>query len=357
MRDGTLAAGPRPAVDADRHPVRSPGRRLRRQDHQHAPPLGRRRARLLRLPAVQRRRLRRRARRDARRRVAHARALPRRFHDAWAGPALRAGVLPRRLLARRPRAPLPPQQRRLERASREGRDPAQRHAPGAGGARADAHPARRGAARLGRGLGPHAAHARVHQPHAPARGAGEVAARRGSSIMLPRHLEIIYEINRRLLDDVRAPLPRRRRARRAHEPRSRKGAERKIRMANLAIVGSHSTNGVAAIHSELLRTTTVTRPRRDVPRALQQQDQRRDAAALAAAGNPALAATITDAIGDGWITDLDAARASSSRSPTTPRFRDAFRSAKRAGQGAVRRLARARRRARRSTPTRSSTAR
>ena len=74
--------------------------------------------------------------------------------------------------------------------------------------------------------------------------------------MLPRHLEIIFEINRRLLDSVRTQFP-------GDEGRVQRvslveeGAGRKIRMANLAIVGSHSTNGVAAIHSELLRTTTV----------------------------------------------------------------------------------------------------
>ena len=68
------------------------------------------------------------------------------------------------------------------------------------------------------------------------------------------------------------------------------GRQRKIRMANLAIVGSHSTNGVAAIHSELLRTTTVKDLAEMYPRALQQQDQRGDAAAMAAAGQSAAGA-------------------------------------------------------------------
>ena len=78
-------------------------------------------------------------------------------------------------------APLPPRQRRLDRAARQGRHPAQRHPPGDGRRRADAHPARRGAPRLGRGLGPHRADAGLHQPHAAARGAGEVAGRAASS--------------------------------------------------------------------------------------------------------------------------------------------------------------------------------
>jgi starch phosphorylase len=75
-------------------------------------------------------------------------------------------------------------------------------------------------------------------------------------LLLPRHLEIVFEINRRLLDDVRTRFP-------GDEGRVQRvslveeGGERKIRMANLAIVGSHSTNGVAAIHSGLLRTVTV----------------------------------------------------------------------------------------------------
>ncbi len=75
-------------------------------------------------------------------------------------------------------------------------------------------------------------------------------------LLLPRQLEIIYEINRRLIDEVHVRFPgdanRVERISLVEE-----GPSRKIRMANLAIVGSHSTNGVAAVHSKLLRTTTV----------------------------------------------------------------------------------------------------
>jgi starch phosphorylase len=74
-------------------------------------------------------------------------------------------------------------------------------------------------------------------------------------MLLPRQLEIIYEINRRLLDDVRARFPGDER-RVARTSLIEEGAQRKVRMANLAIVGSHSTNGVAAIHS-IVRTSTV----------------------------------------------------------------------------------------------------
>jgi starch phosphorylase len=75
-------------------------------------------------------------------------------------------------------------------------------------------------------------------------------------VMLPRQLEIIYEINRRLVDEVRGRFP-------GDEDRVARVSliderqPRTIRMAHLAIVGSHSTNGVAAIHSELLKQTVV----------------------------------------------------------------------------------------------------
>src|SRR5213078_602609 len=61
-------------------------------------------------------------------------------------------------------------------------------------------------------------------------------------LMLPRHLEIIFEINRRLLDDVQAKYPRDEDFRASRISIIDEGAERAVRMANLAIVGSHSTN-------------------------------------------------------------------------------------------------------------------
>src|SRR5882672_6300605 len=74
--------------------------------------------------------------------------------------------------------------------------------------------------------------------------------------LLPRHLEIILEINRRLLDAVRRRFPGDE-GRVVRTSLIEEGPVKHVRMANLAIVGSHSTNGVAAIHSALLRSTTV----------------------------------------------------------------------------------------------------
>jgi starch phosphorylase len=121
--------------------------------------------------------------------------------------------------------------------------------------------------------------------------------------LLPRHLEIILEINRRLLDDVRARFPRDE-DRVARVSLVEDGGERKVRMANLAIVGSHSTNGVAAIHSELLRTRTVKDLAELFPERFNNKTNGVTPRRWLLLANPALAHTITDAIGDGWITDL-----------------------------------------------------
>jgi starch phosphorylase len=122
-------------------------------------------------------------------------------------------------------------------------------------------------------------------------------------ILLPRHLELIYEINRRLLDEVRVRFP-------GDEGRVRRMSlveetiPRKIRMANLAIVGSHSTNGVSAVHSKLLRTTTVKDLAEMFPERFSNKTNGVTPRRWLLEANPALAREITEVIGDRWVTDL-----------------------------------------------------
>jgi len=122
-------------------------------------------------------------------------------------------------------------------------------------------------------------------------------------IMLPRHLEIIFEVNRRLLDDVRRRFPGDA-ERTVRTSLIEDGTGRKVRMANLAIVGSHSTNGVAAIHSELLRTITVKDLAEMFPERFNNKTNGVTPRRWLLLSNPALARTITEAIGDAWIRDL-----------------------------------------------------
>jgi starch phosphorylase len=146
-------------------------------------------------------------------------------------------------------------------------------------------------------------------------------------MLLPRHLEIIFEINRRFLDAVRARFP-------GDEERIGRmsliedGAERRVRMANLAIVGSHSTNGVAAIHSELLRKLTVKDLAEMFPGRFNNKTNGVTPRRWLLLANPVLASIITEAIGDGWVTDLG--KLSNLRlHADNPVFGDALRSAKR----------------------------
>jgi starch phosphorylase len=120
----------------------------------------------------------------------------------------------------------------------------------------------------------------------------------------PRLIEIVYEINRRLLvaawgffrgDPERI----------ASVSLIEEGPERKIRMANLAITGSHSTNGVAALHSELLRTVTMRDLAEMFPERFNNKTNGVTPRRWLLLANPALSRTITEAIGAGWITDLD----------------------------------------------------
>ncbi len=120
---------------------------------------------------------------------------------------------------------------------------------------------------------------------------------------VPRLAEIVSEINQRFLGSVRAQFP-------GDEARLNRvsiieeGTDPKVRMAHLAIVGSHSTNGVAAIHSELLRTMTVKDLAEMFPKRFNNKTNGVTPRRWLLLCNPTWARAITDAIGDGWITDL-----------------------------------------------------
>jgi glycogen phosphorylase len=122
--------------------------------------------------------------------------------------------------------------------------------------------------------------------------------------LLPRHLEIIYEVNRRLLDDVRERFPNDL-ARVERMSLIEEAAVRQVRMAHMAIVGSHSTNGVSVIHSELLRTTTVRDFAEMYPERFNNMTNGVTPRRWLLLTNPGLSAAITSAIGQTWVTDLD----------------------------------------------------
>jgi len=121
--------------------------------------------------------------------------------------------------------------------------------------------------------------------------------------LLPRQLEIIHEINRRFLGDVRGRFP-------SDQGRIQRvsliedGPDKKVRMANLAVLGSHSTNGVAEIHSMLLRETTLKDLAEIFPERFNNKTKGVTPRRWLQLCNPELSKLITDAIGDEWIKDL-----------------------------------------------------
>ncbi len=121
--------------------------------------------------------------------------------------------------------------------------------------------------------------------------------------LIPRHLEIVFEINRRLLNTARQRFPSNQ-ERIARISLIEEGPTKHVRMANLAIVGSHSTNGVAALHSKLLRTTTVKDLAEMFPERFNNKTNGVTPRRWLLLANPALARAITQAIGDNWVTDL-----------------------------------------------------
>jgi starch phosphorylase len=121
--------------------------------------------------------------------------------------------------------------------------------------------------------------------------------------LLPRHLEIICEINRRFLDEVRAKFPGDD-ARVARMSLIDETGERHVRMAHLATVGSHHVNGVARIHSDLLKQTVMRDFVELWPEKFCNVTNGVTPRRFVAVSNPPLARLITERVGDGWLKDL-----------------------------------------------------
>ena len=125
--------------------------------------------------------------------------------------------------------------------------------------------------------------------------------------LLPRHLKIIFEINRRFLDDVKTKFP-------GDQERVRRmslideSGERYVRMAHLATVGSHAVNGVAALHSELLKRDVLRDMYEMYPERFTNVTNGVTPRRWMALANPGLAGLISHRIGDDWISDLDQLR-------------------------------------------------
>lgn len=122
--------------------------------------------------------------------------------------------------------------------------------------------------------------------------------------VLPRHLQIIYEINRRFLETVAAAHPGDI-ARLARLSLIEESTPRQVRMVNLAIVGSHSVNGVSAIHTGLLKTVLAPDFHELSPGQFNNKTNGITQRRWLLKANPALAGLVSGAIGDAWITDLD----------------------------------------------------
>jgi glycogen phosphorylase len=150
--------------------------------------------------------------------------------------------------------------------------------------------------------------------------------------IIPRQLEIIYEINRRLLDEVRRRYPGDD-ARIQRVSLIEEAPTRRVRMAHLAVVGSHSTNGVAAIHSQLLRTHVLRDFAELFPERFNNKTNGVTPRRWLQQANPFLSRLITNTIGEDWVTDLPRLRQLLPLAQDAG-FREQFRVAKRQAKAA-----------------------
>jgi starch phosphorylase len=148
--------------------------------------------------------------------------------------------------------------------------------------------------------------------------------------LLPRHLEIIYEINRRFLDEVRARFPGDE-GRVARMSLIGEEGERRVRMAHLATVGSHAVNGVAALHSDLLKASVLKDFYELWPERFSNKTNGVTPRRFLALANPGLRELLNRTIGDQWPVELGMLRKLESRADD-PAFRREWRAVKHANK-------------------------
>ena len=148
--------------------------------------------------------------------------------------------------------------------------------------------------------------------------------------MLPRHLELIHEINHRFLNEVRMRYP-------GDDERVRRlslideSGDKSVRMANLACVGSRAINGVAALHTHLLQTSVLRDFYELWPQRFSNKTNGVTPRRFLQLANPRLSELITEVIGDGWSTQMDRLR-ELERYADDPEFQRRWRAVKRANK-------------------------
>ncbi|RTZ90472.1 MAG: glycogen phosphorylase [Deltaproteobacteria bacterium] len=140
--------------------------------------------------------------------------------------------------------------------------------------------------------------------------------------LFPRHIEIIYEINRRFLDEVRLKFPGDD-ARISRMSIIDETSPRYVRMANLACIGTKAINGVAAMHTELLKKHTLADWNQMYPGKILNVTNGVTPRRWIAVSNPRLTSLITEAIGERWLTHLDELRQLESQADD-PAFQEAW---------------------------------
>jgi starch phosphorylase len=155
--------------------------------------------------------------------------------------------------------------------------------------------------------------------------------------LLPRHLEIIYEINRRFLDDVRARFP-------GDEDRVQRlsliaeSDQKYVRMAHLASVGSHAINGVAALHTELLQKSVLRDFYELYPERFHNVTNGVTPRRWIALSNPKLSELISSRLGDGWIRKTENQLTGLEQYSSDAKFGELWRDVKRQNKQALARL-------------------